>query len=118
MSEGTNSPRSIDLRSIAAATAVVIGMVATAVVAYLLLDILLLLFIGIVVAAALRPWHVVLCRWGVPKGFAVLLIYLFLLIGIVLIALVVGPVLIEQIGTFVEALRSTFSASGFLRSSA
>src|SRR5512139_2603064 len=68
MSEGANSPGTIDLRRIAAATAVVIGMVATAAVAYLLLDILLLLFVGIVVAAALQPWHTVLSRWGIPNA--------------------------------------------------
>jgi predicted PurR-regulated permease PerM len=118
MTEGANSPGSIDLRPIAAATAVVIGVVAMAAVAYLLLDILLLLFIGIVVAAALRPWHVVLCRWGVPRGLAVLLIYLFLLIGLVLIALVVAPVLIEQIGTFVAEVPGTYvSARSHLRAS-
>ena len=97
------------MRQIAAATAIVIGMVATAAIAYLLLDIVLLLFIGIVVAAALRPWHVVLCRWGVPKGLAVLLIYLFLLIGLVLIALVVGPVLVEQTSTFTSQVPATYA---------
>jgi predicted PurR-regulated permease PerM len=110
MSEGANSPGSIDLRPIAAATAVVIGMVATAAVAYLLLDILLLLFLGIVVAAALQPWHVMLARWGIPKGLAVLLIYLLLFVGFVLIALVVGPVLIEQISTFAAELPGTYAS--------
>lgn len=108
MSGGANRPGT-DLRQIAAATAVVIGMVATAALAYLLLDILLLLFIGIVVAAALQPWHVMLCRWGIPKGLAVLLIYLFLLIGLVLIALVVGPVLVEQISTFTAEVPGTYA---------
>ena len=107
--EGEFSSRTIDLRRIAAATAVVIGMVAVAALAYLLLDILLLLFIGIVVAAALQPWHVMLCRWGVPKGLAVLLIYLLFFIGLVLIALVVGPVLIEQIGTFAADVPETYA---------
>lgn len=110
MSEGANRPGTIDVRQITAATAIVIGMVATAALAYLLLDILLLLFIGIVVAAALRPWHVVLCRWGVPKGLAVLLIYLFLLIGLVVIALVVGPVLMEQISTFTAEVPGTYAS--------
>ncbi len=118
MSEGANRPGSIDLRPIAVATAVVIGMVAAAAVAYLLLDILLLLFIGIVVAAALQPWHVVLCRWGVPKGLAVLLIYLFLLIGLVVIGLVVGPVLMEQIGTFAAEVPGTYvRARSYLQAS-
>src|SRR5512143_4131970 len=109
MRESTSRSGSIDLRSMAAATGVVIGMVATAAVAYLLLDILLLIFIGIVVAAALQPWHVVLCRWGVPKGLAVLLIYLCLLIGLVLIGLIVGPVLMEQIGTFTAGVPGTYA---------
>jgi predicted PurR-regulated permease PerM len=119
MSEGANSPGTIELRRVAAVTAVVIGVVTTAALAYLLLDILLLLFIGIVVAAALRPLHVTLCRWGVPKGLAVLLIYLCLLIGLLLIALVVGPVLIEQIGTFVAEVPGTYvSARSHLQASA
>jgi predicted PurR-regulated permease PerM len=119
MSEDANRRGSIDLRRIAAATAVVIGMVAVVAVAYLLLDILLVLFMGIVVAAALQPWHVVLCRWGVPKGLAVLLIYLCLLIGLVLIALVVGPVLMEQIGTFTKEVPGTYAnVRSYLQASA
>lgn len=109
MSKDAHSPGTIDPRQIAAATAVVIGMVATAALAYLLLDILLLLFIGIVVAAALQPWHVMLCRWGVPKGLAVLLIYTFLLIGLVLIVLVVGPVLMEQFSRFTAEVPGTYA---------
>ncbi len=109
MSEGANSPGT-DLRRIAAATAVAIGMVATVALVYVLLDILLLLFVGIVVAAALQPWHVMLCRWGVPKGLAVLLIYLLLLIGLVLIALVVGPVLIGQISTFAAEVPGNYAS--------
>jgi predicted PurR-regulated permease PerM len=110
MSNGENSPDTIDLRRVAAATAVAIGTVAMAALVYLLLDILLLLFLGIVVAAALRPSHVRLCRWGVPKGLAVLVIYLLLLIGLVLIALVVGPVLIEQMSTFAAQAPATYAS--------
>lgn len=118
MNESTNTPGGIDLRPTAAYTGVVIGMVASAAVAYLLLDILLLLFIGIVVAAALQPWHAVLCRWGVPKGVAVLLIYLFLLVGLGAIAIVVGPVLVEQVGTFVAGVPGTYaSARSYLQAS-
>jgi predicted PurR-regulated permease PerM len=110
MSNGENSPRSIDLRRVAAVTAVAIGTAAMAALVYLLLDIILLLFLGIAVAAALRPSHVRLCRWGVPKGLAVLVIYLLLLIGLVLIALVVGPVLIEQIGMFAAQAPATYAS--------
>jgi len=54
-------------------------------------------FLGLVVAAALQPGHVRLCGLGVPKGLAVLLIYLFFILGIALVVLFIGPVLIEQI---------------------
>ena len=119
MSDSANNPGSIDLRAVADATAVVIGMVATAVLAYLLLDILFLLFISIVVAAALRPWHMMLCRRGVPKALAVLLIYLFLLIGLGLIALVVGPVLREQISTLTAEMPGTYATlRSYLQASA
>ena len=110
MNDGVNTPRTIDPRRVAAATAVAIGTVAVAALVYLLLDILLLLFVGIVVAAALQPWHVRLCRWGVPKGLAVLLIYLVLLIGLVLIALIVGPVLVEQISMFAAELPGSYAS--------
>lgn len=66
-------------KQIATATVVVLTIVALAALGYLLLDILLLVFLGIVVAAALQPWHAKLCRWGVRKGAAVLLIYLLFL---------------------------------------
>jgi len=119
MNDGPDSAPGIDLRAVAAATAVVIAMVAASAVAYLLLDILLLLFIGIVVAAALQPWHVVLGRWGVPKGLAVLLIYLLLLIGLVLMALVIGPMLVEQVGRFAAELPQSYtSARSWLQTSA
>ena len=110
MSDGPGSAPGIDLRMVAVATAVVIAMLAAAAVAYLLLDILLLLFIGIVVAAALQPWHVALGRWGVPKGLAVLLIYLLLLIGLGLMGLVVGPMLVEQVGRFAAELPQSYTS--------
>ena len=97
--DGEFSSRTIDLRGTAAATAV-----ALAALAYRLIDVFLLLFIGIAAAAALQPSHVKLCRWGVPKALAVLLIYLVFFVGLVLIALVVGPPLVEQIRTFTTEL--------------
>ena len=112
--EGEFSSRTIDLRRTAAATAVAIGTVALAALAYRLIDVFLLLFIGIAVAAALQPSHVKLCRWGVPKALAVLLIYLLFFVGLVLIVLVVGPPLVEQIRTFTTELPHTYAS---LRSS-
>jgi predicted PurR-regulated permease PerM len=110
MSDGENNPRTVDTRRIAATTAIAVGTLALAALIYLLRDIFLLLFLGIVVAAALQPWHVMLSRWGIPKGLAVLLIYLVLLAGFVLITLIVGPVLMEQISTFATALPATYAS--------
>ena len=79
-----------------------IGLIGVAALLYFLLDILLIFFLGIVVAAALQPAHLWLAEWGVPKGLAVLLIYFVFLLVIALIALFVGPVLFEQISTLVN----------------
>lgn len=108
--EEEHGSRTVDLRSIAAATAVVVATVAVAALVYRLIDVFLLLFIGIAVAAALQPSHVRLCGWGVPKGLAVLLIYLVFSIGFVLIALIVGPVLIEQIRAFAGDVPATYAS--------
>ena len=59
-----------EVRRTATTRAVVIGMVALAALAYRLIDVFLLLFIGIAIAAALQPSHAKLCRWGIPKGLA------------------------------------------------
>jgi predicted PurR-regulated permease PerM len=100
---------SVDLVSVAAATALVLAMVAAAGVLYQLLDVVMLFFLGIVVAAALQPWHLVLCRWGVPKGLAVLLIYLLLLVALLLVVVIVGPVLVEQLGRFFATLPDNYA---------
>ncbi|HXC50947.1 MAG TPA: AI-2E family transporter [Candidatus Limnocylindrales bacterium] len=108
MNDGANTSGSFDLRAIAAATAVVIAMVAVAAVAYELLDVLLMMFVGVVVAAALQPWHGALCRRGIPKGLAVLLLYVFLLLALTLVAFAVGPMLFDQLGTFAAALPENY----------
>jgi predicted PurR-regulated permease PerM len=87
-------------RQIATATVVVLAIVALAAVGYLLLDILLVVFLGIVVAAALQPWHAKLCRWGVPKGAAVLLIYLLFLGTLIALGILVAPVVADEISKF------------------
>lgn len=109
MSDGSQGTPAVDLRWIASATAVVIAVVAAAAVAYLLLDILLVLFLGIVIAAALQPWHLLLCRRGMPRGVAVLLIYVLLLVGLLATGLVIGPVLIEQVRLFAAEFPKTYA---------
>ena len=104
----------LDLRSVAWGTVVVIAVAAVAALLYQLLDVLLLVFVGIIVAAALQPWHQALSRIGVPKAVAVLMIYLAFLGALGLIGLLVMPVLAEQVSTLIaqapdqyEALRAT-----------
>jgi len=96
MSNATSEKPTVSLGQAAAVIALAIGLVGLAFVSYLLINILLVLFLGIVVAAALQPWHVKLAHWGIPKGAAVLLIYVLFLAAISLLGLLVGPVLIEQ----------------------
>jgi predicted PurR-regulated permease PerM len=86
MSEVSPGTPKGDLRHAAAIIALAMVMVGAVALLYFLIDILLLLFLGIVVAAALQPGYVWLSRWGVPKGLAVLLIYLVFLVSLVLIA--------------------------------
>jgi predicted PurR-regulated permease PerM len=67
---------------------------------HFLVDLLVVFFLGIVLAAALQPGHVRLHQFGIPKGLAVFLIYLLFIVGMGFIVLFIGPVLIEQIRTF------------------
>ena len=100
MSDNSLETRKLDPGNVAVVTAVALGVVGLAFVAYQLIDILLVLFLGIVVAAALQPWHVKLAHLGIPKGAAVLFIYVLFLAAISLIGLFVGPVLVEQGSAF------------------
>lgn len=107
------------MRDVAVATAVIIGMCALAALLVRLIDILFLLFVGIVISAALHPWHARLSLWGIPKAIAVLLIYVAFFVGLVSIVLLIGPTLIDEVGAVVSDLprnysefRSTLRASG------
>jgi predicted PurR-regulated permease PerM len=85
MSDNTSEIRKLALGNAAALTALALGMVGVAALLYSLIDLLVVFFLGIVVAAALQPGHVRLYGLGVPKGLAVLLIYLFFILGIALV---------------------------------
>lgn len=100
MNNGTSENRKLDLGQAAGLIALAIGMVGVAFLLYWLINILLVFFLGLVVAAALQPWHERLARLGIPKALAVLLAYFLFAAAIALIALFVGPVLIEQVSTF------------------
>src|SRR5262249_6101579 len=104
MSDPSATGRPYELSHVAALITLALAMLGGALLLYYLLDLLLILFLGIVVATALQPAHLRLARWGVPKGLAVLLIYFFFLLTIAIFCLFIGPVLFEQINTFVTSL--------------
>src|SRR5438445_9779214 len=104
MNEASTNTAKGDLGYAAVIIALAIGVVAAAALLYHLVDILLVLFLGIVVAAALQPAHLRLSRWGVPKGLAVLLIYLLFIASIAVVAVFVGPALLEQVNSFITSI--------------
>lgn len=89
-----------DLGYATAVIALAIALAGLAALLYFLLDILLVFFLGVVVAAALQPAHVRLSAFGVPKGLAVLLIYFLFIVSVALIFFFVVPVLVEQVSNF------------------
>jgi predicted PurR-regulated permease PerM len=97
------------LGRVAAYVAVALVVAACAWLLYQLLDVVTLVFLGIVLASALQPGHVFLGRFGVPRGPAVLLIYL--LAGGVLAGLlvVIVPVVITQIMQFVSHIPESYA---------
>ena len=90
------------LGKVAAATVVVIAIAAGTGLLYYLVDILLLLFLGIIVSATLQPWHVKLCSWGVPRGLAVVFIYILFLGLLVTVAILIAPVVVQEITAFAD----------------
>jgi predicted PurR-regulated permease PerM len=99
-----------ELRRTALAAAVIIGMGTLAILLYQLIDVLLMVFVGILIAATLQPWHVKLCGWGVPKAVAVLMIYVAFLTGLASIALLIGPQLVDQVTSFAGEVPKSYSA--------
>jgi predicted PurR-regulated permease PerM len=84
--------------------ALAIAMAAGAWLLYSMLDIVLLVFLGAILAAALQPWHTRLCELGVPRGFAILLIFLLFALLLAGLGVLVLPVLIEEIGRLLAGL--------------
>lgn len=118
MSNGPSETRKLDLGNAAALTVLIVGIVGAVFLLYYLIDIVILLFLGIVVAAALQPWHVRLCQLGVPRGPSVILIYLLFAGALVVMGFVVVPVLIEEMSKFASGfpeqyatIRTTLQAS-------
>jgi predicted PurR-regulated permease PerM len=97
-------------RRIALATVVVLAIAALAALLYRLVDVFFMLFVGIVIAAALQPWHAKLVSWGAPKALAVLLIYVAFFLGLMSIVLLIGPTLVDQVGSSLNDFPKNYSA--------
>jgi predicted PurR-regulated permease PerM len=106
----TPEQRPLRLGEWARVFALAIAMLAVAWLLYQLLDVVLLVFLGVTLAAALQPWHTKLCQVGVPRGPAVLLIYLLFALALGGLGLLVIPVLIDEIGQLVATVPEKYAA--------
>jgi predicted PurR-regulated permease PerM len=103
-------PRPLLLREWAAVFALGLSMVAGAWLLYQLLDIVLLVFLGVTLAAALQPWHTRLCALGVPRGLAVLLIYLLFALLLAGLAVLAAPAVIDELGQLLSTVPEKYGA--------
>jgi predicted PurR-regulated permease PerM len=107
---GPPQPRPLLLREWAAVFALGLSMVAGAWLLYQLLDIVLLVFLGVTLAAALQPWHTRLCALGVPRGLAVLLIYLLFALLLAGLAVLAVPALLDELGQLLATVPEKYGA--------
>ncbi|MEK7637328.1 MAG: AI-2E family transporter [Patescibacteria group bacterium] len=79
---------------------------------YQVRDVLIIVFVALVLAAAIDPWITALQRRGVPRGVGIAIIFISLIafISLVLIALV--PLLADQLSQFIQAFPQLY-ARGF-----
>jgi predicted PurR-regulated permease PerM len=79
---------------------------------YQIRDVLIIIFVALVLAAAIDPWITALQRRGVPRGVGIAVIFVSLIgfISLVLIALV--PLVADQLSQFVQAFPQLY-AKGF-----
>jgi predicted PurR-regulated permease PerM len=108
----------LPLREWAAIFALALAMAAGAWLLYQLLDVVLLVFLGVTLAAALQPWHTRLCGLGVPRGVAVLLIYLLFALVLAGLAVLALPALVDELGQLLATVPEKYGALlGWLRDS-
>ncbi|MEK7537583.1 MAG: AI-2E family transporter [Patescibacteria group bacterium] len=79
---------------------------------YQVRDVLIIVFVALVLAAAIDPWITALQRRGIPRGVGIAIIFISLIafISLVLIALV--PLLADQLTQFIQAFPQLY-ARGF-----
>ncbi len=102
MEQPTPSNPSVSVGRVAIWTATIVSVAAVMLALYSLRDLLLIFFVAIVVAAALRPLVLFLQRYRVPKPAAVILIYLSFLGIVAASVFLIVPALVDQGMIFIE----------------
>src|SRR5689334_18445048 len=79
---------------------------------YQVRDVLIVIFVALVLAAAIDPWITAIERRGIPRGVGIAIIFIGLIafISLVLIALV--PLIADQLSQFINSFPQLY-AKGF-----
>jgi predicted PurR-regulated permease PerM len=94
---------------VAIAGITLLAVIGVVLLLFRLLDLLIMVFVALVIAATLRPMVFFLQRCKIPKALALPLIYLGLLGVIVGLFVLVIPVLVDQGGALVRSLPKLYS---------
>jgi predicted PurR-regulated permease PerM len=94
---------------IALAGLTLLAVIGAALIVLRLLDVLIMAFVALVIAATIRPMKSFLRRRGIPKTLAVMLIYLGILGVIAGLFVLVIPVLIDQGGALIRGLPQLYA---------
>ncbi|MCW5890839.1 MAG: AI-2E family transporter [bacterium] len=73
-------------------------------------DIVLLTFLAIVLACALQPVHGLLTRHGVPRGPAIVAVYVAVLLLVLVAAVAVVPIVVDRVVAFLMELPRHYDA--------
>lgn len=79
---------------------------------YQIRDVLIIIFVALVLAAAIDPWITAIARRGIPRGVSIAIIFISLLALISLILILLVPLVADQLNQFVQAFPQLY-AKGF-----
>jgi predicted PurR-regulated permease PerM len=96
------------IRQLVQATLLVLLVLGAFYIVYRFHQVFLILFVAIVLSAAIRPIVRALNKVGIPKELAIILIYILLLALIASVVVLLLPLIIEQSNLVVESLPQTY----------
>ncbi len=79
---------------------------------YQVRGVLIIIFVALVLAAAIDPWITALERRGIPRGVGIAIIFISLIAFVSLILIAVVPLLADQLSQFIQAFPELY-AKGF-----